>query len=77
MSEYVEARYVKIVLQEARSAEPNVAAKLIYDLLRDLSSLQRLSEAARADLDIDTIARAKSCSSINSCPRVGHRKQSH
>ena len=26
-------------------AEPSVAAKLIYDLLRDLGSLQRLSEA--------------------------------
>jgi hypothetical protein len=45
VSEYVEARYVKLALQEARSAEPSVAAKLIYDLLRDLGSLQRLSEA--------------------------------
>ena len=45
MSEYVEARYVKLTLEEARSAGPNVAAKLIYDLLRDLGSLQRLSEA--------------------------------
>ena len=50
MSEYVEARYVKIALEEARSAEPNVAAKLIYDLLRDLSSLQRLSEAREQTL---------------------------
>ena len=43
MSEYVEARYVKLALEEARSAEPNVAAKLIYDLLRDMGSLERLS----------------------------------
>ena len=50
MSEYVEVRYVKIALEEARSAEPNVAAKLIYDLLRDLSSLQRLSEAREQTL---------------------------
>ena len=50
MSEYVEARYVKSVLQEARSAEPDGAAKLINDLLRDLSSLQRLSEAREQTL---------------------------
>jgi hypothetical protein len=50
MSEYVEARYVKLVLQEARSAEPNVALKLIYDLLRDLSSLRKLSEAREQTL---------------------------
>ena len=50
MSEYVEARYVKLALEEARSAEPNLAAKLIYDLLRDLSSLQRLSEAREQTL---------------------------
>lgn len=50
MSEYVEARYVKLALEEARSAEPEVSAKLIYDLLRDLSSLQRLSEAREQTL---------------------------
>ena len=50
MSEYVEARYVKLALQEARSMKPNVAAKLIYELLRDLSSLQRLSEAREQTL---------------------------
>ena len=50
MSEYVEARYVKLTLEEARSAGPNVAAKLIYDLLRDLSSLQRLSQAREQTL---------------------------
>ena len=50
MSEYVEARHVKLALEEARSAGPNVAAKLIYDLLRDLSSLQRLSVAREQTL---------------------------
>jgi hypothetical protein len=46
MSEYVAARYAKSVLQEARSAEPDVATKLINDLLRDLSSLQGSSDAS-------------------------------
>ena len=39
MSEYVEARYVKLALEEARSAGPN-----------DLSSLQRLSQAREQTL---------------------------
>jgi hypothetical protein len=46
MSEYVEARYVKSVLREARSVEPEVAATLINGLLRDLSSGQRVGEAS-------------------------------
>ena len=50
MSEYVEARYVKLALEEARSMKPNVAAKLIYDLWCDLSSFQRLSEAREQTL---------------------------
>jgi hypothetical protein len=50
VSEYVEARYARSVLQEARSAEPDVAAKLIDELLRDLSSHQRLSEASQQTL---------------------------
>ena len=63
MSEYVEARHVKLALEEARSAGPNVAAKL--------------ERSPRADLEIDTIARAKPCSPINPCRRVERRKRSH
>jgi hypothetical protein len=37
MSEYVEARYVKLVLREARLAEEDVASKLINELLHDLN----------------------------------------
>jgi len=82
MSEYVEARYVKLALEEARSMKPNVAAKLIYDLWCDLSSFRRLSEAREQTLKSIqllalSLARAKPCSPINSCPRVGRRKQSH
>ena len=47
MSDYVEARYAKLVLQEARLAREDVASKLVNDLLRDLGSLQK-SNAARA-----------------------------
>jgi hypothetical protein len=43
MSEYVEARYAKLVLREARLADQDAACKLINDLLRDLSSLQTLN----------------------------------
>jgi hypothetical protein len=47
MSEYVEARYAKLVLREARLAEEDVASKLINELLHDLKSFQNLN-AARA-----------------------------
>jgi hypothetical protein len=50
MSEYVEARYAKLILDEARLAEQDVASKLIKDLLRDLSSLQRLNCASAQTL---------------------------
>jgi hypothetical protein len=46
MSEYVEARYAKLILDEARLAEQDVASKLIKELLRDLSSQQRLNCAS-------------------------------
>jgi hypothetical protein len=46
MSEYVEARYAKLILDEARLAEQDVASKLVKELLRDLSSLQRLNCAS-------------------------------
>jgi len=45
MSEYVEARYAKLVLREARVAKEDVASKLVNDLLRDLGSLQELNSA--------------------------------
>jgi hypothetical protein len=45
MSEYVEARYAKLVLREARLAEEDVASKLINELLHDLKSFQNLNSA--------------------------------
>jgi len=45
MSEYVEARYAKLVLREARLAEEDVASKLINELLRDLKSFPDLNSA--------------------------------
>lgn len=45
MSEYVEARYAKLVLREACLAKEDEAAKLVNDLLRDLGSLQKFNSA--------------------------------
>ena len=45
MSEYVEARYAKLVLREARAAKDDVASRLVNDLLRDLYSPQKLNPA--------------------------------
>jgi hypothetical protein len=45
MSEYVEARYVRLVLREARLAEEAVASKLINGLLHDLKPFQNLNSA--------------------------------
>ena len=45
MSEYVEARYAKLVLREACVAKEDEAAKLVNDLLRDLGSLQKFNSA--------------------------------
>ena len=45
MSEYVEARYAKLVLREARLAEEDVASKLINELLHDLKLSQNLNSA--------------------------------
>jgi hypothetical protein len=50
MSEYVEARYVRFVLQKAELAEHQLASQLINDLLRDLTSLQILSDAGAQTL---------------------------
>jgi hypothetical protein len=47
MSDYVEARYAKLVLREARLAEEDIASRLVNELLHDLGSL-RESNAARA-----------------------------
>jgi hypothetical protein len=43
MSEYVEARYAKLVLREARMATGDVASRLLNELLRDLNSPQKLN----------------------------------
>jgi hypothetical protein len=48
MSEYVEARYAKLVLQEAWRAKEDEAAKLVNDLLRDLGSIHQKCNSARA-----------------------------
>jgi hypothetical protein len=57
MSEYVESRYAKLVLQEARQAKEDVAFRLVNDLLRDLGCLQRLSSArAQALTSIRSLA---------------------
>ena len=45
MSEYVEARYARLRLQEARLANEDQASKLVNDLLRDLSSPRTLNTA--------------------------------
>ena len=47
MSEYVEARYAKLILREARSVNDAEASRIVNDLLRDLSPLHT-SNAARA-----------------------------
>jgi hypothetical protein len=47
MSEYVEARYAKLVLQEARTADEAEASRLVNELLRDLTP-PRMSNAAHA-----------------------------
>jgi hypothetical protein len=47
MSDYVEARYAKLVLEEARLAKEDRASKLVNELLHDLGVLQE-SNAARA-----------------------------
>jgi hypothetical protein len=45
MSEYVEARYARLVLRKARMAEKDVASKLINELLLDLKPFQNLNSA--------------------------------
>lgn len=45
MSEYVESRYAKFVLGEARLAEEKVASKLLTELVRDLGRPHGLSAA--------------------------------
>lgn len=47
MSEYVESRYTRQVLLEARLAKDEVASMLVHELLRDLGSPQR-TDSARA-----------------------------
>jgi hypothetical protein len=57
MSEYVEARYARLRLQEARGAEEDQASKLVNELLRDLRPLGTLNAArARALTTIRVLA---------------------
>ena len=56
MSEYVEARYAKLILDEARLAEQDVASKLVRELLRDLSFPAKVELCQRTDSELDTIA---------------------
>ena len=57
MSEYVESRYARQVLQEARLAKEDIASRLVNDLLRDLNCLHRLSPArAQALTSIRSLA---------------------
>ena len=57
MSEYVESRYAKLVLQQARLANEDVVFRLVNDLLRDLGRLQSLSSArAQALTSIRSLA---------------------
>ena len=57
MSEYVESRYARQVLQEARLAKDDDAFRLVNDLLRDLGYPQRLSPArAQALTSIRSLA---------------------
>ncbi len=45
MSEYVEARYTRLMLEGLHAATQDDAAKRLNDLLRDLGSPSRLSSA--------------------------------
>jgi hypothetical protein len=47
MSDYVEARYAKLVLQEARVAKEDIASKLVNELLYDLGSFKSRTPLAR------------------------------
>ena len=60
MSEYVEARYAKLVLREASAAKDDVASRLVNDLLRDLYSPQKIEPRSRSGSDINTRASAQS-----------------
>jgi hypothetical protein len=56
MSDYVEARYTRLVLLEARVARNEMASKLVKDLLHDLGSFQTMNSARTQALHIDTHA---------------------
>ncbi len=57
MSEYVEARYARLMLRDLQAATQDEAAKRLNDLLRDLGSPHRLSSAgAKALTSIGLLA---------------------
>ena len=45
MSEYVEARYAKLILREARLVDEAQASRLVNDLLRDLKPVRPFNDA--------------------------------
>lgn len=45
MSEYVEARYARLMLRDLQAARQDEATKRLSDLLRDLGSPRRVSSA--------------------------------
>jgi hypothetical protein len=62
MSEYVEARYAKLMLQEANAETEGEAAKLVNELLQDLGSPERLnSTRAQALASIRSLALSLDC----------------
>src|SRR4029077_7322193 len=87
MSEYVEARYAKLVLLDARLAEEDVASKLINELLDDLKSFQNLnSTRAQAvtsirqlslSLDRPQSLHARECEAAEQAPDAWFRDALH
>ena len=63
MSEFVEARYAQYVLRRAQFAERELASQLINDLIRDLSTAKKLSDAGAQTLaSIRSLALSIYCS---------------
>ena len=61
MSDYVEARYAKLVLQEARLAKEDIASKLVNArTFARLGFSSRVARRSRAGNNIHTLARAQS-----------------
>jgi hypothetical protein len=62
MSEYVEARYARLILRDLHAATQDEAARRLSDLLRDIGSPRRLSSAgAEALTSIRLLALSLDC----------------